>query len=417
MRILHLIDLRITHGAGEEPIVACRAAVEHAGHGTEHRIIGVGPASSAARAAQLGLALDGLVSTIGGAPELAARRLRALLAERESPGAQRPWADIAHCWSAPMLGLVRLACGRKTPPRVGLLVHPRRETGRLGMMRDQFALHDCTLACFDRSIRASWAEAASARRGGRLLETNIRLLDAPVWTSPSADASKREQIRRELGLKPGEIAIALIADPPSRADASRFVFTLGLLYTMGHRVVGIAPRGTRYEERALRFVRRHGRRWGMTFAGMPMHRLLAGCDAAMWDADAWPSLHASSGPVAIASAMSAGVPVACGGGDGGAPARALMGDQFPELIARDGSQAAIADRLLNVVENAAARQELSRRAVAWAEGRSEAFAHQLLALWQESANVPVPRPGLPMPVALVETARRVSGVQGVGGTA
>src|SRR5690606_6596526 len=159
-------------------------------------------------------------------------------------GATRPWADVVQCWSCAALGLARLASGQRTPPRVGALLHPPAETTiSLQRRRLEQAAHYATLFTFDRFIRSAWGEIASARRGGRLLEQNIRVLDPAEFDTSGPRPAERDRLRSRLGLREDDVAIVLLADPPSAADLQRFMFVLGLMFTTGARVVGTSGRG------------------------------------------------------------------------------------------------------------------------------------------------------------------------------
>gem|GEM_PF-1356038 len=398
MRILHLVDLR---HEGDEPILACQAANQASC--TEHRVIGLGSNADAARAGRMGLFLTDLITPPGLAAETAFRRLRHLMGDRNGRNSTRPWADLLQCWSVPALGLARLASGRRTPPRVGALVrspHSSSIFSPLWMVRSKFALHDTTLFSFDRSVRAAWAEPASARRGGCLLEQNIRLLPPPALSNvPTPDL--RLAIRQRLGLQAADVAVALLADPADVGDAQRFAFTLGLLYTTGQRVVGIVPRGIGHASRARQFVRMHGHNWGLLITPEPLSSVLPACDLSMWDSTcASGSIDGSSGLTLLRASIASGVPPVAARHE---LSIAALGSIAPELVARDGSLNAVANRLLWLLENDSARSRMSGlcRHSTRANTHESTFAPELLRLWQEVANIPVARPGLPTPLALM----------------
>jgi hypothetical protein len=287
-----------------------------------------------------------------------------------------------------------------------LLRPPPRELDGLASARLRYGLCYATLFAPDRFTRASWAEPASARRGGRRLEQNIRLLDPTPLASraegPRADL--REAAREQLGLQPDDCAIALLADPPAAADVARFAFLLGLLFTTGARVVGLARRGGTHSRRATRFVRMHGRRWGLEFTDQPTESFLAASDAAVWDvASPEPGGVVSAGALSIGRALAMGVPIAA--------ARhplsvELLGATHPEFLARNASLSALAERLLTMRRPAAAgTAELITPNGATQPARSagrpgDTFASELRRLWEEVTNTPVRRPGLPVPIEL-----------------
>jgi hypothetical protein len=399
MRILHLIDL---HERSDEAVMACRAAVSLAPG--RHRVLAVGSSGEVAAARAAGLPVDASAPMVGPVPELSYRRMRRLLADRDGRDATRPWADIVQCWSAPMLGLARLSSGQRTPPRVGgLLRPPAHELRGLGLRRFQYGLHDATLFAPDRFTRAAWAEAASARRGGRLLEQNIRLLDPTLAPTSHPDLPERDALRESLGLEPEDVVIGLLADPPGAVDLYRFSFTLGLLFTTGVPVVGLVRRGAGHERRSTRYVRLHGRRWGLRITDRSTEAMLAACDLAVWDVgDTERGGIVGAGCMSIGAAARAGVPVVAARHP---LALEALGAKCPELVARDATMGAIAERLLWLYHHPEPRRELVRRLVE-PHAREHAFAPELRRLWEEVVNLPMPRPGLPMPTAL---ARRLEG--------
>lgn len=394
MRVLHLIDLR---ERSDEAVMACRAASIHAPG--RHRIVAVGSFRDVGIAREAGLPIDAAAPPVGPWPELSCRRLRRLINDRDGRDATRPWADVVQCWSPSMLALARLSSGQRTPPRVGALLRPPvQPVEGIRSARMRFGMLYATLFAPDRFTRSSWAEPASARRGGRLLEQNIRLLD-PSTAVNGHGGAQRAAARAELELEDDDIAVVLLADPPSAADGARFAFLLGLLFTTGVRVVGLMRHGATHHRRACRFVRMHGRRWGLVCSHHSSDVLLAAADAAVWDVgDAERGGIVSAGAVSIGRALARGVPVAA--------ARhplsvETLGPGWAELVARDATLSALAERLLPLCRDHALRRAMSQRL---AEGRrpGHAFAPDLRRLWEEVTNMPMARPGLPMPLALAE---------------
>ncbi|MCC6321502.1 MAG: hypothetical protein IT438_08735 [Phycisphaerales bacterium] len=390
MRVLHLIDLR--HD-GVEPMLACRHAASIPG--VAHHTIALGSSRDARVASALGLAIDDLLAPLAGPAELSARRLRRLIASRLPAGtSSRP--DIVQCWSAPVLGLGRLACGGGAV-RVGALLRaPRSAPDSLVRdLRARAALLDATLFCFDRHTRRAWAPAASALRGGRYGEQDIRLLPPPAFTALGARQPRtRAAIRARLGAADDQVVIALLADPSRGAASQRFAFTLGLLYTTGARVFGVVPPGASNLARAKRFVRLHGKGWGFDRADAPLPTVLHACDIAVWDC---PASRPACGSTLLTAAMGAGLPIVASRHD---IATETLGRATPDLVARDDSANAIADRLLTLVGDPARRAAIGARARAAAADHAAAFPERLVQLWNEAANVPVPVPGLPQPLAL-----------------
>jgi hypothetical protein len=178
---------------------------------------------------------------------------------------------------------------------------------------------------------------------------------------------------------------------------TRFAFLLGLLFTTGVRVVGVVRRGGTHERRASRFVRLHGRRWGLEFTSKPTDFLFAACDLAVWDVgEANRGGIVSAGALSIGRAVTLGVPVIA--------ARHPLSTEIlspirPDLLARDATLSAIAERLLPLSQDPAARADLGRQLAA-SSRPDHAFAPDLRRLWEEVTNTPVMRTGLPAPIEL-----------------
>lgn len=399
MRVLHLIDLR---DRSDERRLACAAAIRLTG--AKHRVIGLGAARDISAAmSDAGLRVDAAFSPIGPWPELSFRRLRALIGDRDGRDATRPWADVVQCWDPSVAALARLASGHRTPPRVVALFRPPADPLEASTLRRfEFGLSHAHCFAFCRHVRSAWAPPVAARRGGPMLEQNIRLLDAPAWSRAVITAQERAAARARLGLVEQDMAITLLADPPDAADLASFVFTLGLLFTTGARVVGLTRSGRDgagpTARRAARFVRLHGRRWGLHVLPDSTDALLAASDAALWlGPDESIGRRAASGPVLLHRCMARGVPVVAARHPISIQAiehRATRDERF--AVARDGSLAALADRLLRVVRRPSPEAAPPLRA----SGPDDAFGRDLLALWREVTNTPIIVPGLPTPQAL-----------------
>lgn len=417
MRVLHLIDLR---DDALEARAACRAAVGI--RSAAHRVIGVGSNADAARVRDADVPIDAVAPAIGPLIELGSRRMKRLISDRDGTDASRPWADVVQCWSPELLGMARLASGQRTPPRVcGLLRPPVRTPAGLDRLRLEFGFRFASTFAFDRHVRSTWAEIVSARRGGRELEQDIRLL-SPPRPSPF-DPRRRSAARAALGLHAQDIAIGLLADPPGAGHAAAFAFLLGLVFTTGARLVGIVRQGDERLRRASRFIRLHGRRWGLVVArsgGSPGDPFDA-CDLAVWlttdsrsggGGDWSDPTNAPSGPLLMLDALARGIPVVAAGHP---TSDALFSPSFSaddtarlrgSLLARDQTLNAVADRLLPLLHDQAHRRAIAETGRRWALRPTwgDAFEDDLPRLWREVTNTPVARPGLPAPTALLEGA-------------
>jgi hypothetical protein len=391
LRILHLLD---PHD-GIETMLACRAAMGIAD--AAHTLWLVTNSAGERAAAAFGLECTDRIGTVLGRSESAARGLRTLL-EHRTDDLGEPTPDIVQCWSARMLGAARSAFGKRIIPRCGFLARPpmpevvqRSTAARLSKTAEERALDDTTLLTLDLTTRDSWAPIASSGRGALRMRDNIRVSLAPPL--PAKQIASRAQIRQALGLEDRDVAAVLLADPPRAGDGMRFAFQIGLQHVGGVRITGISPRGTTNARRGARFVAGHGRRWGLIESAMPMDQLLAAADLAMWDIRE--DLTPSCGPTLIAAAINAAVPIAAAVH----PVSVAALSAIPECLARDASTRAVAGKLFEFASDATARASVAARMSSYSESLRAAggFRRTLLALWKERANIPIVRPGLPVP--------------------
>lgn len=389
LRILHLLD---PHD-GQEPMLACRAAMSIAE--AAHALWLVTDSIGERCAAAAGLHSTDRVGTRIGRAESAGGGLRALLNHRTDDLGE-PAPDLVQCWSVRMLAAARAAFGKRVLPRCALLARPPLHSGKSA--RDSRALDDTTLLTLDLMSREAWAPLASSGRGALRMRDNIRLAPAPPLPKRCpADASiSRKRAREALGLEDADVAVLLLADPPAAADAMRFAFQIGLQHVGGVRIVGLLPRGTTNARRGDRFVAGHGRRWGTLASALPIESLIAAADVSVWDApdDGKPT----SGATLLCASLAAGVPVVAAAH----PISQAMLSALPECLARDASTRAVASRLFDFASDGALRTRVRASALALVSGMRERdlYRRTQLALWRERANVPIIRPGLPIPPAL-----------------
>lgn len=403
MRIVHLLDPEY---CGEEGILACSRAITIPD--IRHSVWIIGDSASERRVNALGITTPDRVNTrrdwLGRADPLACSRgVRKLAAARFSSDGV---PDIICCWSVQGLALARAAIGRRRPWRVGVLTRPPIGDLDAGSLRRtaEYGLHDATAVALSRSIADAYAGAVSVRRGGILLRDNIREIEPPAFPHGGPADWHRNAVRTRLGLEESDVVLGLLADPAGAGDAVRLIFNVGLCYTMGRRLVGLVPKHASNTRRASRFVRAHGRRWGLCVADAPITDIIAASD--LCAVDAAPQSHGivtSSGPTAISLAMAMGVPVV-------AMPRAVLrrGDEFPPPIplAASDDPNRLTIPTLRLLEDAGKRAEVAAEQRAWcdrARARDD-FRQTLGAVFRETANIPVVRSGLPRPTALAETA-------------
>ncbi len=253
MLVAHLIDA----DAGEGGVLACAHAVRAAGPGVEQRVLVLGAGWVAARAEQLGLANHRVVPMGGRSTAVHARAVRhALRGLGRTVDAVQAWSlAAAQVGVRAGLGARLVVCGA-TP-------------------RSAPWLADVTVARWGWQDEHAWREAGAV---------DVRELPepalAPAW---DAQADGYARVREDLEIEPEDEVIALLCDPPADGDARRFVYLLGLLHVGGRRIVGLVPEGCFALDRAARYTRAHGRRWGLIAVQGPMVRALAGADLAALD--------------------------------------------------------------------------------------------------------------------------------------
>lgn len=395
LRILHLLD---PHD-GVEPMLACREAMSIAE--AQHALWLVTDSSGEQIATESGLHSTDRIGTILRRAESAGRGLRALL-EHRTDDLGEPAPDLIQCWSVRMLAAARSAFGKRIIPRCGVLTSPpgqivlqRAAAARLSKTPEERALDDTTLLTFDLTTRDAWAPMASSGRGALRMRDNIRITPSRPLLSISNQIG-RDAARQALGLERTDIAVLYLADPPAAGDSMRFAFQVGLQHVGGVKIVGIVPRGTSHARRGARFVAGHGRRWGLIESQRPFDHLLSAADIALWDAFEDGSV--SSGPLLISACIGRGLPVAAAAHP--ISTNTLAG--IPECVARDASVRAVASKLFELANDAPVRASISQRmhTLAAELASRDAFRRTLLALWQERANLPIIRPGFPIPAAL-----------------
>jgi hypothetical protein len=296
MRILHLVEPPAPGLAGAlwrpAPYDAGVLACRAAIERTpelEHRVCLIGPTSAERRAGALGLHTTHRIAPPAGAVSLGWFGLESLVRDRGLP-------DAVQCWTRPLLRLARLALGNSVP-----CVGPPAE-----------------------------------------------------YPLPAAPASvDRDQLRRRLGLQAGEKAVLLLADPPSTADARRFVFMLGLIEVAGHRCAGVIPSGARHLVRGRRFARDANLGTNLILTDLPAWALAPACDCAvLHDAGDEPAVRsapetaAAIARAAVGATLIRGLPVLSPAGAG---TEALYDERAaPLCIAASAHTPDIAARLVRL---------------------------------------------------------------------
>ena len=136
-------------------------------------------------------------------------------------------------------------------------------------------------AAFDRVI--AWDERTRLALGGLASgapSDAVRSVDA---TFP-ADAIGRPALRRQWRVGDDTRVLIPADDHPSRVDAMRLCYIVGILSVAGAPSVAVVPREARDLDRAARFAWRHGRAPWLIIDDRPPLALRNGADAAWWQA-------------------------------------------------------------------------------------------------------------------------------------
>lgn len=383
MRVLHLLDP--AHCA-DEGLLACAASTRTI-TGAKHHAWIIGAEADELRCWSLGILTTDRVSPRTALPctrdptVLAIKRLRAA---RERAGAPAP--DLIQCWSLDALHIARavFGTGPGAPARCAVIARPPRAAPRSRPSNSDLATGREVLLAYDHSTRRALAPLLSrpgAATADRWLPA-IRHIAPPAFDHGGPVALDQAALRNALGLDPRDIAIALLADPPSLADAQRACFALGVLRAVGHRTVLLLRRGARHDRRAAAYLAAHSRRWGLVMAELSLAQLTTAADLTIID-----SIPTSIGPnptcgaVGASLALSAGLPIFTFPG-------VLPG--WPVLAARSSSLGRIALPISNYLENLQIRLDFAAAARAFCDCSRAAGAFQstLAAVWREQLNVP-----------------------------
>lgn len=289
-RVVHLLDPEF---AGEGAL--CAAAAAQRVPGFVHQLWLIGGEHARAGARSLCSAIDRTACAPLGISELATRTVRRWTTE---PG-QRP--DLIVAWSEAALGLAALAAPEIAA--VGMMTSSplRSWRGVAAEWLQRRALARTPIMTCGRGLRDAWTAAGASVTGEIALPGRV-----------PASLRDRAAVRQELGLEPNEVAVLLLADPPTLGDAKRFAHLLGIMEVCGCPAVGLVGDSVTGWPRAARFVRRFGTDWPFIRFQGPWLDALAAADVVVWHAHKMP-IHAAmprfgGAPLALA-ALGAGRPV------------------------------------------------------------------------------------------------------------
>ncbi|MBC7772390.1 MAG: hypothetical protein H7210_07845 [Pyrinomonadaceae bacterium] len=340
LRIVHFVS---PGQYGDEGPLACRETLSRAD--MSHRVCVIGTARDAERVRRLGVRVDGVISAAvrSGLIDRGFNRLVLLMTS------DAPCAWVACSWSAGLSLLGNAAM------RLGAAGHVVVETRgpAAAVLDEQAGLASGLRKGLLRAVFVGAGEPV-AKAWQRAGATDVRV--APLLFSPPAaarveippDNSGMDAATPRSDAQSGSPhVIGLLADPASLGDARQFVFVLGLLYAAGLRVDGLVPAGAMNIRRAARFLRDHGRRWGLREWTGPVHDLARVCNALVCPARIDDPDQLSAGPAVFAAARSAGRPGLPIIAHDGAEAQSLLASGFQLVTAQDSKSVTLAARLLD----------------------------------------------------------------------
>jgi hypothetical protein len=312
IRLLHLVDTAV---GGEAAILTCKAATDIPG--VRHDVWLLGSEKDAALARLVGLHDFQRVTITAGVPESAVRalwRLRAAGSPNRAADASGFDALLAYSPAAVGLGAGVFARPRSFPVIGVMPVSPA--AAALGLLPSLAGrrMHHCTrratIVPLGAALQRTWAAA---------LGLGATAISSPIAGLPHVNSTARARTRAELGIGPDEMAVLLLADPPSGGDARRFAQIVSMARLAGAPVVGLMHAQTDQQARALRFAFVNRRSFEMIRYSGPVTGALAAADVCVWDTP--PRVGAggiggtpgqmgtASGPVLALAAAAAGIPI------------------------------------------------------------------------------------------------------------
>ncbi len=198
-------------------------------------------------------------------------------------------------------------------------------------------------------------------------------LGAGVTLPPPVPAvHSREALRASLGLSAHEVAVLLLADPPSAGDARAFAQQVGVLTLADVRSVGLMHACSTGAARGVRHARAFDFAWDMITTIDPLHTLLPACDVALWHQGeseqfgmAPDDARTGGGAVLATHALLHGVPVLAVDSP---LARTVLGEPGTGWAVAQNTLPAWSAVLVPLCLEASRRQDLVQRCAAQARG-------------------------------------------------
>lgn len=374
MRVIHIVE---PTGAGDAPLIACRAAL--GAERAEHEVWIIGGTADEARASALGLPCDHRIPAPLGRTRLAARRLAA----HARALAQRRLASplIVQCWSPGALAAAHPLRGQADAVA---LAAARGPGGQAPSRIVPGVVPDTQLPPF----RPRLVTAIGIAAAGQWRSAGYRTAQTPLPIDPAPepiDPARRASLRRSLGIRDSDAAILMLADPPGRGDAQRMAIITGLTHVVAAGVTGVLPVGAAADRRAARYVQALGRRWGFVRTCLSVEDAAAVCDVGLCDGAGWNagtglSPDCACSALTLAAACARGLPIVAVKTP---ETLEVLGDSWPYL-AREPTSVQLTSNLLDLITDSMRRRSASDEALSRARSVCDARAYRetLTRLWQ-----------------------------------
>lgn len=321
-RVLHLMSL--PDGGYDQALAYAASEAGRAGTGggqSRSRLVVIGPAVVRSHLAALGVEPDAVIvpplHAVLGRAATAGPALRRWL--RDNAAGAGEGFDVVHCWSIDARDLAMRVFDRRTPVVCTPVRAPRGAA-------DLAACPDAVLA----PLAEDWTVAG----------VPTALLPLPSLAMRGAD---RQALRAVLRVGEGELAIVLLADPPSVGSARVFASQVGVMRLAGISAVGVVPAGIGHFRRGIRHTARHDHAWDLVATNLPSAALLSAADIVVWQRLPHASLNGRSG---TDESRGGGVLAAHLAACAGVPVLALDETAAREALGHDGPPALIANNFL-----------------------------------------------------------------------
>lgn len=204
---------------------------------------------------------------------------------------------------------------------------------------------------------------------------DLSLPASTVVGVPQFGKVDRREVRASLGVGEEEFAVGLLADPPSRGEATRFIFMLCMLHIIGLPVVGVISSGAysiarATSERRLAYTAR-----APIVTDLSAFTYASACDVGVlslgsrFGGDTPPAI--GSERVLAAAALQAGVPVLT------CDPSAIPAELHDYCLLPSGHPGHLSTRLLKMIEDPANLARAREESLRHSHGETARFTEQL----------------------------------------